>query len=190
GSTMVGILRQPAFWCMVAGFIPLSVASSGFVSNFGPFTQDLGISQQGAGFLLSIWSLTVIFSKVGFGMMADKVGMGPLYIVSSVPTLIALIILQLEPGYLAMVVVMIVMGIGSGGNLPLIGVIISRHFGPLAFGVVMGLFMLASRLTAFAPPAAGWVRDHSGSYDPFWLGVLILCCLCAPFMYFLRDSKA
>jgi MFS family permease len=190
GWTMVGILRQPAFWCMVAGFIPLSVASSGFVSNFGPFTQDLGISQQGAGFLLSIWSLTVIFSKVGFGMMADKVGMGPLYIVSSVPTLIALIILQLEPGYLAMVVVMIVMGIGSGGNLPLIGVIISRHFGPLAFGVVMGLFMLASRLTAFAPPAAGWVRDHSGSYDPFWLGVLILCCLCAPFMYFLRDSKA
>src|SRR5690606_40319684 len=68
GWTMVGILRQPAFWCMVAGGIPLRVASAGFVSNFGPFTQGLGISQQGAGVLLSMWSPTVIVSEVCVGM--------------------------------------------------------------------------------------------------------------------------
>ena len=185
--TTAKTLRSPVFWCIVAGFVPLFEASSGLLSNLGPITQDLGIDTRAAGLLISIWSLTVIIGKIAFGILADYYGQRLLYYVSWFPTILGLMLLQMEPSYPLMVIVMVAFGIGSGSNLPLIGVMVSRNFGAVAFGAVMGLLYLCIRPVALAAPLAGWVSDRFGSYDYFWMAMLILCLVCSPAIYFVRD---
>jgi MFS family permease len=181
------VLKSPIFWFIVLGFLPLFEATAGLTSNLGPYTQDLGISTQGAGFLMSIWSITVILGKIAFGLLADRFEQRVLYYLSWFPTLIGLILLQMEPGYPMMVAIMIILGLGSGSNLPLIGIMISRNFGAAAFGTVMGLFYLCLRPVSLAAPIAGWVRDTFGSYDWFWIGVMILAIVAAPGIYFVKE---
>ena len=60
------------------------------------------------------------------------------------------------------------LGFAAGGFLPLLGAIVGRHFGPAAFGQVMGLVGPFTTLAAVGPWVAGYLRDSLGSYDIAW----------------------
>ncbi|MCC5872920.1 MAG: MFS transporter [Gammaproteobacteria bacterium] len=181
------ILRERYFWAMLVALVPIVVTPVALTGNLAPYAQDLGISPQAAGGLMSIWALCNIFGKVSFGYLADRIEQRLLYLLALLPSVMALMLLLLAPSYLTLLLAMIALGIGSGGYLPLIGMMISRHFGVLAYGSVVGLFLMCTRATVLAPPGAGWVRDHFGSYDYFWMGVLGLFAICAPAIVFVRD---
>jgi len=181
------ILRERYFWAMLVALVPIVVTPVALTGNLAPYAQDLDISPQAAGGLMSIWALCNIFGKVSFGYLADRIEQRLLYLLALLPSVMALMLLLLAPSYLTLLLAMIALGIGSGGYLPLIGMMISRHFGVLAYGSVVGLFLMCTRATVLAPPGAGWVRDHFGSYDYFWIGVLGLFAICAPAIVFVRD---
>ncbi|MCC5885618.1 MAG: MFS transporter [Gammaproteobacteria bacterium] len=181
------ILRERYFWAMLVALVPIVVTPVALTGNLAPYAQDLDISAQAAGGLMSIWALCNILGKVSFGYLADRIEQRLLYLLALLPSVVALLLLLLAPSYLTLLLAMIALGLGSGGYLPLIGMMISRHFGVLAYGSVVGLFLLCTRATVLAPPGAGWVRDHFGSYDYFWIGVLLLFALCAPAIIFVRD---
>lgn len=180
------ILRERYFWAMLVALIPIVVTPVALTGNLAPYAGDLGITAQAAGGLMSIWALCNILGKVSFGYLADRIEQRLLYLLALLPSVLALGLLLLAPSYLTLLLAMVALGIGSGGYLPLIGMMISRHFGVLAYGSVVGLFLLCTRATVLAPPAAGWVRDHFGSYDYFWIGVLLLFALCAPAITLVR----
>lgn len=182
------ILRERYFWAMLVALVPIVVTPVALTGNLAPYAQDLGISAQAAGGLMSIWALCNIFGKVSFGYLADRIEQRLLYLLALLPSVVALLLLLLAPSYLTLLLAMMALGIGSGGYLPLIGMMISRHFGVLAYGSVVGLFLMCTRATVLAPPGAGWVRDHFGSYDYFWIGALLLFALCAPAILFVRDG--
>jgi MFS family permease len=185
--TTMKVVRSFPFWCIVLGFLPLFEATAGLTSNLGHYTQDIGIDIQRAGFLLSIWSITVILGKILFGILADHFDQRVLFYVSWVPTVVGLILLQLQPGFAMMAFTMVMFGLGSGSHFPLIGIMISRSFGAAAFGTVMGLFYLCIRPVSLAAPIAGWVRDTFGTYDYFWIGVIVLALLTAPLIIFVKE---
>ncbi len=181
------ILRERYFWAMLIALVPIVVTPVALTGNLAPYAQDLDISAQAAGGLMSIWALCNILGKVSFGYLADRIEQRLLYLLALFPSVAALLLLLLAPSYLTLLLAMIALGLGSGGYLPLIGMMISRHFGVLAYGAVVGLFLMCTRATVLAPPGAGWVRDHFGSYDYFWIGVLVLFAVCAPAIIFVRD---
>ena len=181
------ILRERYFWAMLIALVPIVVTPVALTGNLAPYAQDLDISAQAAGGLMSIWALCNILGKVSFGYLADRIEQRLLYLLALFPSVAALLLLLLAPSYLTLLLAMIALGLGSGGYLPLIGMMISRHFGVLAYGAVVGLFLMCTRATVLAPPGAGWVRDHLGSYDYFWIGVLVLFAVCAPAIIFVRD---
>lgn len=181
------ILRERYFWAMLIALVPIVVTPVALTGNLAPYAQDLDISAQAAGGLMSIWALCNILGKVSFGYLADRIEQRLLYLLALFPSVAALLLLLLAPSYLTLLLAMIALGLGSGGYLPLIGMMISRHFGVLAYGAVVGLFLMCTRATVLAPPGAGWVRDYFGSYDYFWIGVLVLFAVCAPAIIFVRD---
>ncbi len=188
--TTAMILRERYFWAMLVALVPIVVTPVALTGNLAPYAQDLGISPQAAGGLMSIWALCNIFGKVSFGYLADRIEQRLLYLLALLPSVVALLLLLLAPSYLTLLLAMIALGLGSGGYLPLIGMMISRHFGVLAYGAVVGLFLMCTRATVLAPPGAGWVRDHFGSYDYFWMGVLLLFAICAPAIVFVRHRAS
>jgi len=187
--TTTMILKERYFWAMLLALVPIVVTPVALTGNIAPYAQDLEISPQAAGGLMSIWALSNILGKVSFGWLADRIEQRVLYFFALLPSVTALFLLLLVPSYFTLLLVMIAMGVGSGGYLPMVGTMISRHFGVLAYGAVVGLFLLSTRATVLAPPGAGWVRDHFGSYDPFWIFVLVLHAVCAPAIIFVRERK-
>ncbi|MET0378577.1 MAG: MFS transporter [Spongiibacteraceae bacterium] len=178
--TTASILREPVFWFLVVGFLTMLIVSTGLMTNMGPYALDLGIDTQGGAFLLSVWSLMMMIGKVLFGVLADRFDHRALYFVGLAFFAGGTVLLASEPSYALMFAVVFLMGMASGGQAPLMGAMISQHFGPLAFGSVMGLYLLCIRPVAFAAPLAAWVRDHTGSYDYFWLGGLAVTVLLSP----------
>ncbi len=176
------ILRSRQFWFIVIAFLPLIEVTTGLSSNIGPYTQDLNIDTQRAAYLISLWSAMMIVGKLIFGALSDRIDLRILFFTGLTFFATAMVLLSLEPGYPLLLLTMVILGLAAGGQLPLIGVMISRHFGAAAFGSVMGMFYLCIRPVAFAAPLAGWIRDTFGSYDYFWLGGLTIALVCAPVM--------
>jgi MFS family permease len=89
-----------------------------------------------------------------------------------------------------LIAICIVFGLGGGGLLPLSGLILAGHFGEALFGRVMGLFYLAFAGAAVTAPLAGAIRDRFGSYDPFWLSMVVVMVVAGLPLVLLRPSDA
>jgi MFS family permease len=182
------ILRDPFFWAMLGAYTPIIIIALVMTANLAPLGQDLGISPQATGFLMSVWSIANMMGKIACGTLADRVEQRLIYLGTMAVTVLSLVLLLSVPGYVAMILVMAAMGLGSGAYMPLIGVMARRHFGAVAFGSVMGLFLLSIRPMVLAPPLAAWVRDSFGTYNYFWAGCLVLCLCCTPVAWYLRSK--
>ena len=187
--TMRKIISQRAFWFLVLAFLPILEVGSGFSTNFGPFTQDLGISVQSAAFLLFFWSIAQVVGKVGFGYLADLVDYKKLYFIGYFLFCLGLLLLTIGPGFYLMLFIVVLLGVASGSDLPLVGAIIAREYGPSVFARVLGLFYLCLRPLAFAAPLAGWVADFFGSYNYFFIGGLIFTLICSPAIFKVKVSS-
>lgn len=174
--TTAEILKERAFWVMVVAFTPAATAFSAVQHNLGPYTADLGIAPQQASFLMSVIALSMVGGKTVFGTLADRIDNRFLFWVAAGFNVAGLLILGTEPPYLLLLLSAVFMGIAVGGNMPLTGSIISQHFGPEAFGRVLGLLLPFLTLSSVGPVLAARLRDQAGSYSPAFhllLGFLV-----------------
>ena len=183
------ILTSRYFWFIVVGFLPLMEMNTALISNLALWTRDLGVDTQRTAFLMSLLSLMMIIGKISFGYLADYFDMRILFFSGAALLSTALVLMVGTPSYSLLIVIILMIGIAGGGQLPLAGAMIGRYFGPLSFGSVMGLFYLCIRPVAFGGPIAGWVRDVFGSYDYFWLAGLGFIIVFCPVIFFLKDKR-
>ena len=173
------ILTSRTLWILVFSMLPCLIAVNGLQMNFRPYTEDLGISAQNASYLISVLSVVMIGAKLGFGALADRVDHRILLAMVVATVAAAVSLLLTAPSYSSLVVVVILIGAGMGGFLPLGGVILSTRYGVAAFGQVSGIFLLVNAAMGLGGPIAGLTRDLSGSYQPFFYSVLVLISLSA-----------
>lgn len=171
------ILRNRTFWIIILAMTPSSIAFSGFQINFKPYTQDLGITTHSASLLISLLSVATFGAKLAFGRLADRLDHRLLLIAALGFMTVPMVGLAARPNYMLLALIVVTLGIGVGGILPLLGAIISTRFGPHAFGQVYGLFMFAFAIVPAGGPIAGFVRDASGGYRPFFLALASVMAL-------------
>jgi MFS family permease len=137
--------------------------------------QDLGYQPGRAAMLISLISIAMIVGKLVFGGLADLVDHRRLYWVAASLMACALVTIQGTPSYAVMLGSSVLIGLATGGILPLMGVIYASRFGTASFGRVYGLVNMFLTIGAFGPLLAGWIYDLSSSYDDaFTLFLLLL----------------
>jgi MFS family permease len=183
------ILSNRTFWLIVIGFLPLMEMTTALVSNLALWTSDLGIGTQRTAFLMSLLSLMMILGKVTFGHLADRVEVRLLFFGAVGLLCVSLLLMTGTPEYPLLLLIVCMVGIAVGGQLPLAGILMGRNFGALSFGSAMGLFYLCIRPVAFSGAIGGWVRDVFGSYDYFWMGALIIILIFTPVMYWVKPVR-
>lgn len=166
------LLRCKTFWVIVCSFLPLAIAFGGAQQNLGPFAADLSIAPSRAAWLVSLLSLSMIFAKIFFGALADRVDHRWLFLLALAACFLGLLQMSADMVYLELLVVAALLGAAAGGFLPLLATIVSARFGTAAFGRVMGLVGPFTMLGAMGPWFAARVRDQSGSYDAAWLPLM------------------
>ena len=181
GST----LRSRAFWLPVLGIVPLNAAFGAVQFNLGAYTRDLGLPTGTAATLISVTSLAMIAGKFAFGTASDRMDHRLLYGVAAAFLIAALLCFQAAPGLPRLLAGAVLLGLATGSVIPLNAVIFTSRFGDQNFSRVMGLAQMFYMTGALGPLLAGWVFDMTGSYDPAFIGLVILTVPIAMAMYFL-----
>lgn len=180
GMATAAILARPAFWIITFG-VGIKIATYfGLINNLAAYGRDMGVDAIRAAALVSLLSVTSMAGKLGFGFVAERLSLKWLFVAALALTVISFAVLLAANDYASLVVAALMLGLATGGMLPLWGLIVAQQFGPASFGRALGLTnLMMVPLTAAASPVAGWTFDRTGSYDGVIVGSIALLALAA-----------
>ena len=186
-STTRGILGRRDFWLFAIALGIFLAVYSATLANLGQFGGDLALEVDQIAGLVSLIAIAGIFGKLAFGYLADRIPLKLGLYAAIGATVVALVILSLQPSYPGMVLASIAFGLAAGGILPVWNAMVPAIFGVSNFGRAMGLMSpVISVLVTPAFPLAGYVRDVSGSYVPAFQGFIGALALAALLLLPLR----
>ncbi len=176
------ILRMRAFWALTVCLALFLAAYSATLANLGKFAEGLGVDSSAQANMMILLAFSGLLGKLAFGYLADRVPLKPALWVAIGVAGTAIFIFALEPGYPILLASSSMMGLATGGILPVWGAMVGATFGVSNFGRTMGL--QGPAIAVVAMPTfwmAGWVYDNPAvgeapSFAPaFQIFVGMLC---------------
>ena len=185
----ISLISQRNFWVLCIVYLMAWMTFSALQNNIGPYAEDLGVDPTRAAFIVSVFSLSMVFGKLITGALADLADNRLLFSAASILVALAAILLAMFPNYESALIAFAILGFGSGAYLPLKAMMFARAFGPKAVGRVIGLSSPIVTLFAVGPLIAGWLRDETSSYELVFQSACGLALLTVPVVMLLRFRK-
>jgi len=177
-STWRKVLGNTGFWAPSLMLAAISSIAQVIVVSMPAYGHQLGFGAASSAFLISIFSLAAALTKILAGVMADYWDKRLLLFATAIFMPLALGMLWIFSGYVALVVACALAGVALGGVLPLSNGLIAARFGVTRFGAVIGwTYMLLSFSILVAVRFAGTVFDRTGSYRGAFEGLLLAALL-------------
>ena len=159
------LLRDKDVYKLALAFVVPSMLFVGVLQNIGLHANDLNISQQQAGLIVSMAAALMAVGKFSTGWLADRISYASIYYVLISLAAGSLYLTAIAGSFVSLAIGTAVLGATAGGVSPLISTVTAHRFGTINFGKVMGLIFLFASLSGVAPLIAGWLRDLNGSYE-------------------------
>ena len=138
------------------------------------YCGDLGYGPARGAEMLSAMLGFGIFSRIGSGLVADRLGGAATLLIGSVLQAIALFLYLLFDGLVSLYIISALFGLFQGGIVPMYAIIVRQYFSPKELGIRVGIVLMA---TVFGMALGGWMSgvifDHTGSYRIAFLNGLI-----------------
>ena len=138
------------------------------------YCGDLGYGPARGAEMLSAMLGFGILSRIGSGLIADRLGGAVTLLIGSVLQGIALFLYLLFDGLVSLYIISALFGLFQGGIVPMYAIIVRRYFSPKEVGIRLGIVLMA---TLFGMALGGWMSgvifDHTGSYRVAFLNGLI-----------------
>jgi MFS family permease len=175
GMAVRDAVRTSTFWRL--GFL-VAVTGAAIASlsvHLQPLMTDHGIDRATAASIIAAIGPSVIFGRLLGGALLDRIHARWIAMVFlALPATGCLLLIDFRGNHLHALLAAIGVGLASGVEGDMLAVMVSRYFGVRRFGAVYGLTMsMFSSGYAFAPPIAGLLYDHTGSYDLGLLGLSV-----------------
>lgn len=170
----IQVLKTKTFWILLSFVGPMMLVMSGIQFNIVPISLDMGIDSQRAAFLVSLGSLTMIFGKISFGYLSDRIQHNKIVIMASTLMILCLILMKLASTYWVIMIAIAILGLASGGLMPVLGVVVASRYGVGNFGRVNGILAPFTTAFAFGPVAIGYIKEGLNSYDPIYNLLMII----------------
>jgi MFS family permease len=138
------------------------------------YCGDLGYGPARGAEMLSAMLGFGIVSRIGSGLVADRLGGAATLLIGSVLQGLALFLYLLFDSLVSLYVISALFGLFQGGIVPMYAIIVRRYFSPKEVGTRIGIVLMA---TLFGMALGGWMSgvifDHTGSYRAAFLNGLI-----------------
>ncbi|GAA1969456.1 MFS transporter [Amycolatopsis minnesotensis] len=184
--------RTPTFWLLAGGFAICGASTNGLVgTHFVPAAHDHGMPQTAAAGLLALVGVFDVAGTIASGWLTDRVDprwlLGGYYLLrgASLILLPRLFAPTTEPPMWAFIVFY---GLDWVATVPPTVALCRARFGasgPIVFGWVFASHQVGAAFAAFA---AGFTRDHLGTYDLAWYVAGGLCAFAALMSVRIRPS--
>ncbi|NNC99664.1 MAG: MFS transporter [Gammaproteobacteria bacterium] len=179
GITRSEALRTPKFWILSAVLFSTVIVVVGLLSNFERIMAGEGLDRATIAGIASIMGITVIFGRLGVGILVDKFWAPAVACVFfALPAIGMYLLLGSEVSYSTAVVVAICIGLAAGAELDMMAYLTGRYFGPRHYPAIFGGIYAAFTVSAgIAPVIFGSSAESRGGYDHILtisIGLLIL----------------
>jgi len=138
------------------------------------YCGDLGYGVARGAEMLSLMLGFGIFSRIGSGFVADRIGGMATLVLGSALQGVALLLYLLFDGLASLYVVSALFGLFQGGIVPMYAIIVRQYFSPQEAGTRLGIVLMA---TLFGMALGGWMSgalfDVTGSYRAAFVNGLI-----------------
>ena len=165
GVTLGQALRDPHLWSIAVAWFLLGGLTSMLSVHAVPFARDQGVSLAAASVALTAFGVGAVSGRILSGALSERVGATATLRTGYLMQLAALVALQWTPSRDALLVTLVVFGVGFTTTDTIITKVIPDVFGVRALGAIMGVLTLGWRCgAALAPAATGFLYDATGSY--------------------------
>ncbi len=165
-NTLMVLLCVAGIGCCVAMAMPQV--------HIVAYCGDLGYGPARGAEMLSMMLGFGILSRIGSGLLADRLGAMPTLLIGSVLQGTALFLYLLFDGLVSLYVISALFGLFQGGIVPMYAIIVRGYFSPREVGIRIGIVLMA---TLFGMALGGWMSgvifDHTGSYRAAFLNGLL-----------------
>ena len=168
------ILKSPAFWIPLSVLLFVSTAFVAIQANLGAHLNDLNYSAAFTGQMIAVISAMMIVGKLLYGKLADRLDHGYLLLFMGGVNIASIALLTVTSDELLLLAAAAMLGLASGGLIPVMGVVFVARFGIASFGKVMGLVMLVMVAGSLGSVYAAWVYDLTGSYEYAFISFIVL----------------
>ena len=158
------ILRSMAFWIPVTVLLSVSASFVAIQANLGAHLNDLSYSASFTGQMIAVISAMMIVGKLLYGKLADQLDHAYLLLFMGGMSIVAIALLMSTSDKTLLIGAAVLLGLASGGLIPVQGVVFVARFGMPSFGKVMGLVMLVMVSGSLSSVYAAWIYDLFGSY--------------------------
>jgi MFS family permease len=138
------------------------------------YCGDLGYGPARGAEMLSAMLGFGIVSRIGSGVIADRLGGAATLLIGSVLQGVTLLLYLLFDGLASLYIISALFGLFQGGIVPMYAIIVRQYFSPKEAGIRIGIVLMA---TLFGMALGGWMSgvifDHTGSYRAAFLNGLI-----------------
>jgi MFS family permease len=179
-STLAVIMSSVVFWLIALGDGILNgtaITGSGLLL---PIVQEYGVAVTTGAVFLSISGASSIVGSLVAGYACDLVGPAWTLALAGMGFALAWALIALTGGIPVLAVASFLIGFCGASVFPPISALVVQVFGFEALPRVLGLLGVMTLPFTFAmSPAAGWLRDVSGSYEAAFAMLIGTCVLAA-----------
>jgi len=159
------IIKNSSYWIVGISVAFLLSTYSALLANLTPYLSGQGFRESIAAQAIMIIAISGFVGKLAFGYATDKVSLKLALSVTQLAVIVGLLLLAAGPSYWVICIAMGILGLSTGGMLPVWGALLAAIFGTASYGRVMGLMMpLIVLIVIPGYSLAGYLSDQSGSY--------------------------
>jgi MFS family permease len=169
--------RTGSFWLILIAFLLVGIGVASVIAHLVPMLTDRGVSPQIAAYCQTSMGIGLIFGRMLSGYLMDRFFAPYVAAAFTLMFVFGASILALGAGGFMVFVAAILVGLSLGSEISETAYLVSRYFGPKAYGMIYGLMFAAFQFgSAFGPPALGRYYVVAGDYvNALWvLAVLAL----------------
>jgi len=163
--TLKQIIKDSNYWIVGISMALLFSTYGALLANLTPYLLGQGLDKAIAAQAIMVIAISGLVGKISFGYAADKVSLRLALSVTQLAVIGGLLLLAAGPSYWVITLALAILGLSTGGMLPVWGALLAAIFGTVSYGRVMGLMMpLIVLIVIPGYSLAGYLSDQSGSY--------------------------
>lgn len=162
---MSQIVRMREFWFLGFSMGLVFSAFAATLANLAPYATRLGVSEANVSSMIALLAFGGLVGKLAFGIAADRVKLKAGMWMAHALMGTAFLLLILEPAFFLLLIAVFLIGLSTGGLLPVWSAMLVKVFGVDSFGRAMGAMGPIITLNLIpAYIAVGRLFDSTGSY--------------------------
>jgi DHA2 family metal-tetracycline-proton antiporter-like MFS transporter len=182
------IFRRTNFILLIATYLPMLALYGACLNNLAPIATSRGLTQQTAGVLLSLFSLSQVSATLLAGILSDRFGNRIPLSGLAMATAIGGVVVALCQDIVSLAVGVVLVAM-SGGMWPILAAAVAKEFGASGVGRAFGLLMVFLPVIGLAPFAIARIQELTTSYAPGLLALAALALGGALACLFIREPQ-